>query len=97
MIQKIFPTSLKSFSPEYISKVIDVESDRHSGFQVVSYFLGSGQRYHLALQNQLNEDTQEIVKRIKDDSSGPCGTSNWMTMPTAGDLIANMFKAPVFF
>ncbi|KNZ60801.1 hypothetical protein VP01_1498g2 [Puccinia sorghi] len=38
-----------------------------------------------------------VLTRIKADSSGPCGTSNWISMPTAKDLIANAFKAPVFF
>ena len=97
----------------YVSKVLDVESDGHCGFRVVSYCLGRGQHDHLAVRNEIYEDTKErgkwykdnnyitnlpsVLKRIKVDSSGPCVTSNWMSMPTAGDLIANTFKAPVFF
>ena len=97
----------------YVSKVLDVESDGHCGFQVVSYCLGRGQHDHLAVRNKIYEDTKErgkwykdnnyitnlpsVLKRIKVDSSGPCVMSNWMSMPTAGDLIANTFKAPVFF
>ena len=97
----------------YVSKVLDVESDGHCGFRVVSYCLGRGQHDHLAVRNEIYEDTQErskwyidhsyidnissVLNRIKFQSSGPCGRANWMSIPTAGDLIANTFKTPVFF
>ncbi|KNZ62515.1 hypothetical protein VP01_12600g1, partial [Puccinia sorghi] len=37
----------------YISKVLDVESRGHCGFQVVSYCLERGQHENLAMQNEL--------------------------------------------
>ncbi|KNZ47122.1 hypothetical protein VP01_6666g1, partial [Puccinia sorghi] len=35
-----------------------------------------------------------FIKRIKFESSGPCHVGNWMPIPTAEDLIANIFKSP---
>ena len=97
----------------YISQVLDVESDGHCGFRVVSYCLGRGQHEHLAVRNKLYQHTKErgkwykdhsyidnissVLNRIKFESSGPCHIGNWMSMPTCGDLIANTFKSPVFF
>ena len=97
----------------YVSQVLDVKSDGHCGFRVVSYCLGRGQHEHLAVRNELYQDTKErsqwykdqgyidnissVLNRIQCESSGPCRVANWMSMPTAGDLIANTFKCPVFF
>ncbi|KNZ53212.1 hypothetical protein VP01_3303g2 [Puccinia sorghi] len=90
--------SLKSFHP--------------SGFKVFYYFPVHGQHDHLSMRNKLYEDIKGrgkwykdknhisniplVLKRIKFDFSGPCSTSNWMSIPTSGDLIFNKFQAPVF-
>ncbi|KNZ60008.1 hypothetical protein VP01_1627g3, partial [Puccinia sorghi] len=46
----------------YISKVLDIESDGHCGFRVVSYCLGRGQHEHLAVRNELYQHTKERGK-----------------------------------
>ncbi|KNZ61838.1 hypothetical protein VP01_13502g1 [Puccinia sorghi] len=43
----------------YISKVLDIESDEHCGFRVVSYCLGHGQHEHLAVWNELYQHIKE--------------------------------------
>ncbi|KNZ49886.1 hypothetical protein VP01_4719g1 [Puccinia sorghi] len=51
------------FLPEilqpYISKVLDVKSNGNFSLQLVSYFLGSGKYDHLAMWNEIHEDTME--------------------------------------
>ncbi|KNZ43797.1 hypothetical protein VP01_9855g1, partial [Puccinia sorghi] len=72
----------------YISKVLDVESNGHCGFEVVYFCLGHVHYFHLAVKNKLYQDTKErgkwckdkyyisnlpsVLKRIKVDSSGTC-------------------------
>ncbi|KNZ44135.1 hypothetical protein VP01_947g2 [Puccinia sorghi] len=72
MIQTIFPTSLKSFSPT---------SQKGKWYKDQTYI----------------SNLPSVLKRIKVESSRPFSTSKWISMPTAGDLITNTFKSPVFF
>ncbi|KNZ47802.1 hypothetical protein VP01_6129g1, partial [Puccinia sorghi] len=80
----------------YISKFLNVKYNGHCSFWVVSYFLGHGHD-HLAVRNKLYEDTKERDKLYKDKILSWILWYFQLDVTTAGDLIANTFKAPVLF
>ena len=98
---------------QYIEKILDVEADGHCGFRVIAWELGRGQDSFMDVRKEIYNDLKErsefylnqgfldevdrVARRIHVDESGPCDIDHWMSMPTTGHLMAEVYNRPVFY
>jgi len=98
---------------QYIEKILDVEADGHCGFRVIAWALGRGQDAFMDVRKEIYRDLtgqskfyldqgfldeiDRVAWRIRFEDSGPCDIDHWMSMPTTGHLMAEVYDRPVFY
>ncbi|KNZ50598.1 hypothetical protein VP01_4333g1, partial [Puccinia sorghi] len=59
------------------------------------------EKLHSSIRILLNQgflnEIEKVAERIDVDKSGPCDISDWMRMPTSGNLMAEVYNMPVFY
>ena len=92
---------------------MDIEPNGHCGFWVIAWALGRGQDSFLEIQREIYNNLEEqqefylnqgfldktdrVKQRILFEDPGPCNMDHWMSMPTTGHLMAEVYDRPVFY
>ena len=108
-----FMKDIPSMAQDYIDKIWDVQANGHCGFRTVAFALEHGQDAFMEVQKELYENVlaqsdfsltqgffhhlDTTARQIRVEHDGPCDIDHWMSMPTTGHILVEVYDRPVFY